>query len=255
MPPTHRVCLLGPVLIQRGSQPLTGIKSRKALTLLGYLAMHSGAVARTHLASLIWENLPEDRARANLSWTVHYLASILPGNLEITRHSVGFCPNSYIRLDVDAFRQLATQGDIGSLAQAASLYRGAFLEGIELAGCEEFELWLLGEREHWRLRAVNVLYRLAHFYEQACDTSAAAETLWRLLEVEPWAEHAHFRLMHIYAITGLTADALAQYQRYCQIARSELDAEPGAAITALYECIRQGMYGGGDLQSELDMNT
>ena len=89
--------LLGPALIERNGKAIYGLASGKALALLAYLIVHGqpGArgqpLSREHLADLFWRHLPADRGRANLSWTLHKITSLLPGCLEARRVSVCFC--------------------------------------------------------------------------------------------------------------------------------------------------------------------
>jgi DNA-binding SARP family transcriptional activator len=46
--------------------------------------------------------------------------------------------------------------------------------------------------------------------------------------------------MECYARTGQRAEALRHYERFALLLRDELDAEPDAETTALYERLQQG---------------
>jgi len=85
-----RLKFLGTIQIERYSKPVRGFRSRKALALLGYLAVQNQPVPREQLADLFWEDNPEATGRANLSWTLNKLASLLPGRLQADRHTVQF---------------------------------------------------------------------------------------------------------------------------------------------------------------------
>jgi predicted ATPase/DNA-binding SARP family transcriptional activator len=229
---------LGPVQVQREGQPLRGLRSRKALALLGYLAAQGQPVPRERLVGLLWEDQPEKRGRANLSWVLNRISSLLPDCLQASRHTVQFpCPED-AWLDVAAFDELAGQEDSSAQAEAVALYRGAFLEGLTLEGCPEFELWLVGERERWRQRVVDLLDGLATHHGRRGYYDQGLACARRLLEMEPWREETHRLVMQLLARSGRRAAALAQFESCRQALVEELGVEPGGETRTLYERIR-----------------
>src|SRR5262249_13664013 len=54
--------LLGGLEVRRGGRPLVGFRSRKAAALLAYLAVSGRPRPRSHLAGLLWGELPEAAA-------------------------------------------------------------------------------------------------------------------------------------------------------------------------------------------------
>ncbi|MBN1810661.1 MAG: hypothetical protein JXA14_02375, partial [Anaerolineae bacterium] len=66
-----RLRFLGTVQMERDGEPLRGFRSRKALALLGYLAVQDGPVPRERLADLFWEDKTESQGRSNLSWVLN----------------------------------------------------------------------------------------------------------------------------------------------------------------------------------------
>jgi DNA-binding SARP family transcriptional activator len=127
---TLRLRLLGPAQVEQDGQPLRSFKSRKALALLGYLAVQGKPIPREHLVDLLWGDKSEDRGRANLSWTLNRISARLPDCLQADRHTVQFQRAAPYWLDLDAFEELEAQGDAPSLAAATELYRGELLEGM-----------------------------------------------------------------------------------------------------------------------------
>ena len=152
MAESTRLRLLGTVQVERDGETLRGFRSRKALALLGYLALQDQLIPRERLAELFWEGMPEPRGRANLSWVLSRISTFLPDCLLADRHSVKFRRTPAIWLDLEAYGKLEAQGDAASLAKAVALYRGEFLEGLLLEGCAEFEVWLVAEGRPWRYR-------------------------------------------------------------------------------------------------------
>ena len=237
---TCRLRLLGPVQVERDGEPVGGFESRKALALLGYLAVHDGPIPREQLADLFWGDKPEARGRANLSWVLNRISTLLPGCLEADRHTVGFQQGSPYWLDTDAFEELETPGDVASLTAAAELYRGEFLEGLYLQGCPEFEIWLVGERERWRQRVAQVLEKLTRHHGQQGQVEQGLGFARRLLALEPWREETHRQVMRLLAWSDQRGAALAQYETCSRILAEELGVEPAAETTQLYQQIRDG---------------
>jgi DNA-binding SARP family transcriptional activator/tetratricopeptide (TPR) repeat protein len=237
---TTRVQLLGPVRIERDGEPVRGFRSRKALALLGYLAVQGGPVPRERLADLLWEDMPEPRGRSNLSWVLGRISSLLPGCLQADCHSVQFRRPADYWLDVHAFEELEARGDSASLAAAVDLYRGEFLEGVTPEGCAEFEIWLVGERERWRKRVAEILERLVAHHGRCGEYEAGLHFGRRLLVLEPWREGTHRQMMRLLAWSGQRGAALAQYASCRQALADELGVDPAAETTQLYEQIKAG---------------
>lgn len=233
-----RLRFLGTVQIERNGKPVRGFRSRKALALLGYLAVQNQPIPREQLADLFWEGKPETEGRANLSWVLNKIGSLLPGCLQADRHTVQFQRGDLYWLDVDAFESLAAQREAAALASAIALYRGEFLEGLYLNGCAEFGIWLVGERERWRQRAVTALDELIAHHNQRGEYEQSLHLARRLVSLEPWREETHRQVMRLLARSGQHSAALAQYEACRRALAQELDVEPTRETIALYERIR-----------------
>jgi predicted ATPase/DNA-binding SARP family transcriptional activator/Tfp pilus assembly protein PilF len=236
--PTFHLRFLGAVQIVQDDQPVRGFESRKALALLGYLAAQSRPIPREQLVDLFWGDKPESRGRANLSWVLNRIATLLPGCLQANRHDVQFQRASSHWLDIDAFAQLETRRNPDSLTSAVALYRGEFLEGLSLDGCAEFELWLVGERERWRQRTVQALETLSTHHSQRGEWEEGLHFARRLLALEPWREETHRQVMRLLARSGQRSAALAQYESCRRVLADELGIEPLPETRALYERIQ-----------------
>jgi predicted ATPase len=234
----NHLSILGPVIVERGGVAVRGFESTKALALLCYLAAQRQAVTRSHLAELFWEGKTEARGRANLSRVLHNLSSLLPDCIEADRQTLELKLTAFEPLDVLLFDQLASQGDADSLAQAATLYRGDFMDNITLDSCFEFENWLAIERERARQQVAQVLLRLSSYHANRTEYTEALQYTSRLLTLEPWREEAHRQMMLFLALSGQRSAALVQYETCCRILEEELAVEPTEETTALYNRIR-----------------
>lgn len=235
-----RLCFLGTVLVERDGKPVGGFRSRKALALLAYLALQAQPIPRERLVDLFWEDKPESVGRANLSWVMGRISSLLPGCLAADRHTVQFKRGPPYWLDIDAFEELEAQGDPPALASAAALCRGELLEGMCLDGCAEFDLWLVAERERWRQRAADVLGELVTRHSQRGEYEEGQRYARELLALEPWREETHQQVMQLLAWSGQRGAAMAQYQACRRALAEELGVAPAAETTRLYEHIRDG---------------
>ena len=88
MPKKLELALLGNVEIRRDGLPATDFKSRKAQALLCYLAVTGRSHSRPALAGLLWGDMPEAKARMNLSQALSNLRRSFGDHLIITRQTV-----------------------------------------------------------------------------------------------------------------------------------------------------------------------
>ncbi len=232
------VCLFGFVQVKRDGVVLAGFESEKALALLGYLAVQRRPVARRHLAGLLWGEKTEARALSNLRRVLHNLTRLLPGCLNVTRHTIEFLPSEHCRTDTGQFEALSATGRPDDLAEAIRLYRADFMEGMSLPGCPEFELWLVGEREFWRQRVIQSLQTLIDYHRRRGDDEQGIRFASRLIALAPWREEGHRQLMRFLARSGQRAAALAQYETCRRILQEELGVSPSPETRALYKRIR-----------------
>ena len=235
-----KLSFLGLPKVERSGEPAGHFVSIKALALLCYLAMRDGPQAREHLAGLLWGEMSEARAKANLRMALYHLQKLLPGCLILTRMSAAFNRDQPYWLDVEAFNSglAAPENQAAILQTTLELYRGEFLEDLFVDRAPEFEVWLLEQREALRLSFVRALERLADQYTGLGDWDASIKTYRRLLAVEPLREEVHRRLMFVLARAGRFDSALEQYERCRRVLGKELQVKPTHESAALYERIQ-----------------
>ena len=173
--------------------------------------------------------------------------------LDVTHQEIQFKAGSNCWLDVEALTtlvhtvqahdhsQVATCDPcVARLEQALDLCQGHFVEGFSLHDCPEFEEWVLVQRERLGRLITETLQTLVDSYEQRGECDQALSCAHRWIELAPWEESAHRQVMRLLALNGQRGAALAQYDACCRALRQELDVEPEAETTALYERIRDG---------------
>jgi len=238
--------LLGSFQVTQGETPLAGFESNKVRALLAYLSVEPDrSHQRRKLAALLWPEFPESTALSNLRYALSNLRKVIgdrsaqPAYLEINLQTIQFNINSSYKIDVSAFERycsLAQQSplDIHSLEQAADLYRGSFLEGFSIPDSIAFEEWALVKREHLDRLAYQVFHLLASDCEISGDYQQAISFTERQLELDPWREEAHRRLMRCLFFTGQRSSAMRQYEACRQVLAAELALEPDQETRHLY---------------------
>jgi predicted ATPase/DNA-binding SARP family transcriptional activator len=233
-------------------KPVTGFKSNKVRGLLVYLSMEADRPhSRESLAGLLWPEWPNSEALGNLRYALSDLRRAIgdrtadPPYLLIHRDRLQFNAASDYWLDVAAFTQ-GVSGDkanpsfLQNLEKALEIYQGSFMEGFSLEDSPAFEDWALMTRERLARQASEGLHTLAEAYEHRGVHEKASSYAWRQLEIEPWDETSHQRIMRIQALTGQRSAALAQYETCKNLLEDELGVAPAEETTRLYEAIRDG---------------
>lgn len=253
--------LFGSLQVCLDGEPLTELRSEKALALLTYLAVESCQVHRREkLAGLLWPDYTEKSARTNLRRALSDLRTGIkdeqasPSYLLTTRQTIQFNLASDAWVDVSDFNALlgsrskipapVALSEIGieELEQAVSLYQGPFLEQFSLPDSAGYEEWLLLNRERYHRLALEALHALAGKNEKKGEVDSALHFVWRQLEMEPWRENAQRQLMRLLALDGRRDAALVQYESYCQELARELGTEPSQSTRTLYKRIREGEW-------------
>ena len=149
-----KLSLLGTPQIELDGNPIT-IRRSKVLALLVYLAVTGEPQRRDTLATLLWPNSSQQRARAALRNELSILNQLLgAGWLVIERETIGLRRAAW--LDVAQFQQQLAAFDpaisttLTNLSQAIDLYRADFLTGFTLPDCPEFDEWHFFEAESLR---------------------------------------------------------------------------------------------------------
>lgn len=253
------VCLrlFGGFTLDRPGTEGDGLSYEKARALLAYVAVESNvAHSRRTLAALFWPDHAPTAALANLRLVLLNLRQTLDAAdlplLLVDRDAVRFEPGALPRVDTACFSaalamvgsaadQTADDAMLRELEVAAELYRGQFLAGFTLPECPDFETWLQLRREGWHRDALSLFARIADSHEARLNHVAALAFGVRYLELAPWNEDAHRRVMRLLALNGQPGGALAQYENCSRILRSELGVLPGEATRQLAEQIRKGV--------------
>ncbi|HIP71079.1 MAG TPA: tetratricopeptide repeat protein [Anaerolineae bacterium] len=234
--------LLGGVEIGIGDEPVA-LRTRKMKALLVFLAMHKRPFAREQLAELLWDDRELDQALANLRSLLSGLRRSFKPWLHIDRQTVAFNHDSHYWLDVNAFTARLEQAQAGgetnydALAEAAALYRSAFLEGFYIREARQFEEWALLQREHLQWQAINALLELLNRAQETYQPKDGIEYAARLLQLDPFNERVHRQLMLFLARDGRRHAALTHYKQLRRMLAREMQLAPMPETEAVYRRI------------------
>jgi len=228
------------------------IGSRKAQALLAFLGLSPGnPQSREKLTNLLWSDRGDAQARSSLRQALSELRRALPESappiLRAQRDAVWLEPGA-VEVDVVTLENLIDGAEPEALSEAVALYRGDFLDGLEVRDAA-FEEWRRGERERLRERTSQALVRLLDHQtgEQAIATAR------RLLALDPLNEATHRRLMRLYADAGDRNMALRQYQACREVLLAELEVEQDAATQKLAKEIGRAEIGNGTSKNEMPL--
>lgn len=248
--PKISLSLLGAPRLEKDGRPVV-VDTRKAIALWSYLAVTGKAHARDTLATLLWPEYDQTRARASLRRTLSTLNKALDKyGLDIQREIIGIAADADIWVDINQFRQLlndverhghTAEGTCPAcqshLKEAVELYQGDFMTGFSLRDSPGFDDWQFFQGEGLRRELSNALEKLAIIYSTQGDYKSAIEYARRWLALDPLLEEAHRHLISLYAWSGQRNAALRQYRECVRILEEELGVPPLEETTLLYQAV------------------
>jgi DNA-binding SARP family transcriptional activator len=253
--PNLTLSFLGGFSAHWNGRSVAGFGYDKMRALLAYLAVEQDRDhSREFLAALLWETSSPAVGRGNLRRTLSDLRRVLelPTRSTLfagTKHTVRFVS----ACEVDAVRFTRPPAGcaaasachrcdacLSHLEAAAALYRGEFLAGLSLPDSPEFEDWLLVRRESLHRHALALLEHLSGHHEQQGQIERAIPFASRLIELDPWQEAGHRRLMRLLALNGQQSAALAQYENCRALLWKELGVQPHEETLDLFRRIGKG---------------
>lgn len=230
--------LFGRPRVERDGVPVSAQLPAKGQALLYYVAALGRPQSRAGLAALLWGELGQAAARANLRLTLTRLRRVLGDSVRIADGEIGLAASSRIDLhEAGAVVERIDRAPLDELEAAAQRMSGEFLEDFALADANAFEEWVDGERTRTRRAACRLWQRIGALRHASGDVDGAIDACRVRIRLEPWDEAAHEALMRRLAASGRPLAAIAQYEMLRRTLAEELGARPGAGIEALYRAL------------------
>ena len=241
---------LGQFRLFDSDRQLVRWRSRRSLSLLMFLAAHHPSPVHSEvLMDAFWPSAKPKAARNSLHVAIYGLRRSFEDCGCSTQHVVfdsdfyGFAANLTIATDVDAFEAAATRGTalaergntdsaITAYREALSLYRGVYVENDPYAD------WAQNERRRLHGRLCRLLDDLSRLEIALGDLGSCVTTTMRLIEIDPYDEAAHRRLMRAYALMGRHHLAIEVYEAFATRIASELESLPEAETQSLVSRVR-----------------
>lgn len=240
--------VLGDVEITIDGAPIE-VDTRKAVALLAYLAVTNSSASRDHLSNLLWGELEADRARGALRRTLSVVRRALDGRwLEAETDRLRLHGPRWLDMEAaEALRVSITEHGhdretvcrhcLEPLEEAASLYRGEFMEGFSLRDSPQFESWQLQQADVVRHRRTSALRMLSEAAALRRDYHRAVAAARERVNLSPLDEAAHRQLMLMMVWSGDRAGALRQYREAVRVLDDELGVPPLPETSELEERI------------------
>ncbi|CVK19124.1 tetratricopeptide repeat protein [Sporomusa sphaeroides] len=228
------------VFVQDTELGKTGWRTAKTQDLLAYLLHKGEPVSREQIQEDLWPDMDAENAANIFHVTLHRLRKLLkksncPDMLAYSGkryalQSAGFSS------DIREFQELAAAGlyqdiaieeKVHCLKQAAALYRGDYLEGMDYP-------WLFYGREKFRNLYAEIEITLARYYLDARLYAVALERLQIMEAADPFNEEVQAMLIKAYYGQGNRKALVRQYQKTEVVFREELGLRPSPELQALY---------------------
>jgi DNA-binding SARP family transcriptional activator len=236
------ICLLGPLELSRGSQPLR-LGGAHARALLALLSLHRGTVVSVdRIVDGLWGESPPPTARHMVEVYVSKLRKLLGADVVATRppgYLLAVDPES---VDIACFERLLAEGRdalgegdcmvaASRLANGLSLWRGPPLADFAY---EPFAQTEIARLEELRLLAEE------EWLEADLELGKGAELVAKIEELiaaAPFRERFRAQLMLALYRAGRQADALAAYRAARMTFSEELGVEPSKELRQLERAI------------------
>ena len=172
-----RLRLLGVPEVRLGDQPVA-LRRRTSVALLGYLATTGRRSPRSMLTGLLAGDASEAQAQKRVSNTLTELRAAVGGHLQVTPEWVAFDRERPHWIDVSEFEaQVAAREEpraaAAGAAAALDLYRGEFLDGVDLSDAAGLDEWLVVQRERLRLALIRALQAALKGHLRSGPTAAS----------------------------------------------------------------------------------
>lgn len=229
-----RIELLGATGFIDGAGARQNLPSRNSAALLALLAVARGRIQqRTRLATLLWDGVDIDHARASLRQTLFVMRRVL-GEAPIVSDGETLKLAAAVDVDLWEFADLVARGTPEALQRAGELYQGDLLEGHAGGRSFAFDEWLAAEQQRLRGEVLHVLACVLDHAVLHREPATARRAAARMLAIDPAEETAHRALMRIYAGERRFGLALRQYEWCRKVLFADLGIEPDEETRRLH---------------------
>lgn len=241
-PPTTRIQLCGPLVIERDSERLDSrLPGRQGRLLFAYLAVNRHRlVGRDELTEALWPDRQPSATDAALNALLSKLRRALGADVVEGRSSLRL-ELGEAWLDVEAAAEAIHRAESSIALEDWARAWGPSLVALFVAERE----FLPGEDGTWideqRRQLAEIHLRALESYGAAglaiggTELAAATRAARQLVRLAPLRESGYRCLMQALAAQGNVAEALRVYSNLCDSLREQLGVSPSASTRAVYE--------------------
>jgi DNA-binding SARP family transcriptional activator len=196
--------------------------------ILAYLSLQSGDVARGALASVLWPDVPRERALGNLRSALWRLP---PGaRLAVAETSTSLRLGEQVACDLGPVLRgaPATSTDLPDVLAWA--WRDELLVGW-------YDDWVLAAREALQIRRAVLLEGLATASSRSGRDWEALTFATLAVAAQPLRESAHRALLRAHLELGHDQEAVGLYRDFGRVLRQELGVGPSIETAALMAAV------------------
>ncbi len=240
-PPRMVIQGLGRSQVLLDTKPVVDIgwKSHDARAFFYLLLSHPEGLTKEAAGEILWPESSPVQLKLQFKNAIYRLrhaleqdAILLDGIRYSFNHSLDY------EYDVETFRekiiqaQAATeiQNQIALLKEAAALYKGDFLPGMD-------DTWVWPERSQLHQTYQAAVLKLAELCLESHEFDDGLSYCQKLLTRDPCLEEAHRMVMRIHASMGSKAEIVRQFERCKQHLARELNVPPSPQTTDLFESL------------------
>lgn len=227
---SFQITLLGGFTISAESCVLAvPTAARRVITVL---AVHQRHLARGYVAGTLWGETGDAQASANLRAVLWRLRQLSIDVVEAFGGQLRL--HDAVHVDFRDTLELAhlLTGRTPADATATPDHTAIAALSLDLLP-EDYDDWLMPERERWRQVRLHALEALATSLRQHGQFSAALEAGLAAVAVEPLRETAHRSVIETHLAEGNYGEALRQYRLFSELLGDELGIAPSLTLAQL----------------------
>jgi len=221
--------------------------TRRARDILCFIASRRHRrVSKDTIIDTFWGESDFGSVEKNFHPTISHIRKALNSNQPLKQNFLLYRDGDYqlnpefsCRIDTEDFDRLVAEGDaarrardtdafVKSYEEAASLYRGEFMQG-------SYDEWVEEQRSYYREQYLRILEILAQTAQKAEDWARSLTLSQRILREDPFREDVHCHLMRAHAAQGNRVAVREQYETLRKLLRKELGVEPAAETHRVYK--------------------
>lgn len=205
---------------------------KKADALFYYLLLVK-KTTRDHLVNLFWADSDENVAKKNLRNAIYIIKKTLGVEVFLSpqRSMIELNSEIELELDIDVF--------ILETETSVDVYSGPLIEGMNIKGCENYDNWLINQRQYYETLYIQKTLNISHKLFDKQAYKQVEKYCIKLIKIDPFDESIYRMLMKSYFESGRYDKSIALYDELVTLLDDELSISPDELTLEIYEKIIQ----------------